>query len=66
MDKPKILKLKQQGEFYDYELDRLERAGELQVQPEDLIYSENCHNPKTLYHHEDGTIKGDLGYWVLK
>ena len=46
--------------------EREKRAMELNVSVEDLIWSDKCHNPDTLYHHEDGTIKGEVGYWVLR
>ena len=41
-------------------------AKELNCSEDDLIWSKNCLNPKTTYHHEDGTIKGELGYYVRK
>jgi len=41
-------------------------AGVLGCSEGDLIWSEKCRNPLTNYHHEDGTIKGTEGYWVMK
>lgn len=40
-------------------------AHKLRVQESDLVWSELSNNPETQYHHEDGTIKGEQGYWVL-
>ena len=30
-----------------------------------MIWSKKSLNPETLYNHPDGTIKGELGYWVM-
>lgn len=30
----------------------------------ELIWSKYCRNPETNYHAEDGTIKGQEGYYV--
>ena len=43
-------------------------AIELKVEEKDLIWSEKCANPKTIYKNEElGTVAfKKLGYWVLK
>ena len=55
-------------EMGDFKMEKLKRqvAKELNCSEDDLIWSKNCLNPKTTYHHEDGTIKGELGYYVRK
>lgn len=47
-------------------MNKKEIAKRLGVSEDNLIWSEKCLNPETLYHHSDGTIKGDLGYYVVK
>lgn len=41
-------------------------ANDLGVNESDLVWSKYCRNPLSNYHHEDGTIKGSEGYYVLK
>jgi hypothetical protein len=43
---------------------RTQVANDLDCSEEDLVWSENCLNPKTTYNHPDGTVKGQLGYFV--
>jgi len=40
-------------------------AKQLNVKEEELIWSEKSINPLTI-REEEGLVKGDLGYWVLK
>jgi len=45
---------------------KTEIAKELNVRESNLIWSDNCINPETIYKSEVGTVRGNLGYWVVK
>jgi len=45
---------------------KTEIAKELNVRESNLIWSKKCINSETIYKSDIGTVRGNLGYWVVK